>query len=121
MSRKTIALIVFALFAVVILASCTLTLGGSKTEERYEVVGTWRRTAGEFDSTITYYLKADGTYSYSNNQNGDLDSGEYTVDWVNNVIKTNHKMNHSLDQSLPFRFTSENDLFIGDFLYKRIK
>ena len=74
---KTVAVVALALCVVTLISSCILL----KPELRYEIAGNWRRTAGEFNSTITYYLKADGTYSYSNNQNGDLDSGEYIVDW----------------------------------------
>ena len=117
-SRKTVALVILSVCVLALLSSCML-LGGAQ-EPRYEIVGNWRRTAGQFDSTITYYLKADGTYSYSNNQNGGLDSGEYTVDWTNHIIQTNHKMNHSLDQSLSFMFEGPNTLYIDGFAYNRL-
>ena len=120
MKTKAIALIVLGI-CVVALSSCMLFFGQQQEEPRYEVAGTWRRTAGEFNSTITYYLKADGTYSYSNNQNGDLDSGSYTVDWTSHIISTIHQMNHSLDKNLPFRFNGPDKLVIGDFEYSRIK
>ena len=119
MKNKAIALIILGI-CVVALSSCMLFFGQQQEEPRYEIAGNWRRTAGEFNSTITYYLKADGTYSYSNNQNGRLDSGEYTVDWANHIIQTNHKMNHSLDESLSFRFDGPNVLYIDDFAYKRL-
>ena len=121
MRNKFVALIFISL-CVIMLASCMLLYRESEPvpEPRYDVVGNWRRTAGEFNSTITYYLKADGTYSYSNNQNGGLDSGEYLVDWDNHIIQTNHKMNHSLDQSLSFRFDGPNTLYIDGFAYNRL-
>jgi len=116
-NSKVIGFIILAV-CIAVLSSCMLF--GSKPEPRYEVAGTWRRTAGEFNSTITYYLKADGTYSYSNNQNGNLDSGDYTVDWENHTINTIHKMNHSLDQNLAFSFSGSNVLIIDGFEYSRI-
>ncbi|MBQ4281599.1 MAG: hypothetical protein II753_05830 [Spirochaetales bacterium] len=119
--RNKIVAFAFILVCALVLSSCMLLMSPQPAPEpRYEIVGNWRRTAGEFDSTITYYLKADGTYSYSNNQNGRLDSGEYTVDWANHIIQTNHKMNHSLDESLSFRFDGPNVLYIDDFAYKRL-
>ena len=120
---KNIRFVAFAVLAlcVITLSSCMLLFSNDAPEPRYEIVGNWRRTAGEWNSTITYYLKADGTYSYSNNQNGDLDSGSYTVDWTSHIISTIHQMNHSLDKNLPFRFNGPDKLAIGDFEYSRIK
>ena len=121
MRNKFVALIFISLCGIM-LSSCMLLFREPEPvpEPRYDIVGNWRRTAGEFNSTITYYLKADGTYSYSNNQNGGLDSGEYLVDWNNHIIQTNHKMNHSLDQSLSFRFDGPNTLYIDGFAYNRL-
>ncbi len=121
--KKTIviALIVLAI-CIATLSSCMLFMQRPEPvqEPRYEVVGNWRRTAGEWGATVTYYMKADGTYSYSNNQNGDLDSGEYTVDWLSHTINTNHKMNHSLDKSLSFSFRGPNTLVIDGYEYSRM-
>ncbi len=117
---KVLAFIVLAI-CIITLSSCMLLMSQPEPEPRYEVVGNWRRTAGEWGATITYYLKADGTYSYSNNQNGDLDSGEYTVDWANHIISTNHQMNHSLDKKLPFSFSGSNTLTIDGYTYSRVK
>lgn len=117
--NKIFALVILAL-SIVTLSSCMLLF--SQTEEpRYEIAGNWRRTAGERGATITYYLKADGTYSYSNNQNGDLDSGEYIVDWTEHAIYTIHQMNHSLDKRLPFAFKGPDTLVIDSYEYSRIK
>lgn len=117
--NKIFALVILAL-SIVTLSSCMLLF--SQTEEpRYEIAGNWRRTAGEWGATITYYLKADGTYSYSNNQNGDLDSGEYIVDWTEHAIYTIHQMNHSLDKRLPFAFKGPDTLVIDSYEYSRIK
>ena len=74
---------------IIALSSCAL-LFGTKPGPKYEIAGTWRRTAGQWNSTRTYYFKADGSFSYSNNQNGDLDSGSYTVDWTTHTISTIH-------------------------------
>jgi len=120
MKNKAIALIILGI-CVVALSSCMLFFGQQQEEPRYEIAGNWRRTAGEFNSTITYYLKADGTYSYSNNQNGDLDSGEYIVDWTEHAIYTIHQMNHSLDKRLPFSFKGPDTLVIDSYEYSRIK
>ena len=117
--NKIFALAILAL-CIVTLSSCIL-LFAQESEPRYEIVGNWRRTAGEWGATITYYLKADGTFSYSNNQNGDLDSGEYIVDWTNQTINTVHKMNHSLDKSLFFSFKGPDTLVIDSYEYSRIK
>lgn len=118
---KNIRFVAFAVLAlcVITLSSCMLLFSNDAPEPRYEIVGNWRRTAGEWNSTITYYLKADGTYSYSNNQNGDLDSGEYTVDWSNHTINTNHKMNHSLDKSLSFSLKGPDTLVVDSYEYYR--
>ncbi len=118
--NKIFALVILAL-SIVTLSSCILLFATDSDEPRYEVVGNWRRTAGEWNSTITYYLKADGTYSYSNNQNGDLDSGEYIVDWTEHAIYTIHQMNHSLDKRLPFAFKGPDTLVIDSYEYSRIK
>ncbi len=128
-SRKTVALVILTVCIAALLSSCMLLAStpvpapapAPAPETRYEVVGNWRRTAGQFNSTITYYMKADGTYSYSNNQNGDLDSGEYTVDWSSHTIRTNHQMNHSLDKSISFRFSGPDTLYLDDYAYTRIK
>ena len=120
MKNKAIALIILGI-CVVVLSSCMLFFGQQQEEPRYEIAGNWRRTAGEFNSTITYYLKADGTYSYSNNQNGDLDYGEYIVDWTEHAIYTIHQMNHSLDKSLFFSFNGPDTLVIDSYEYSRIK
>ena len=114
---KTVAFVALALCVVMLISSCILL----KPELRYEIAGNWRRTAGEFNSTITYYLKADGTYSYSNNQNGDLDSGEYIVDWNGFTITTIHKMNHSLDRVYAFSFENPDTLVIDGQRYFRVK
>ena len=120
--RNKIVAFAFILVCALVLSSCMLLMSPQPAPEpRYEIVGNWRRTAGEFDSTITYYLKADGTYSYSNNQNGDLDSGSYTVDWAAHIISTIHQMNHSLDKNLPFSFNGPDKLVIDGFEYSRIK
>lgn len=117
MKNKIFSLVVLAL-SIITLSSCMLFFSQNE-EPRYEIAGNWRRTAGEWNATITYYLKADGTYSYSNNQNGDLDSGEYTVDWTNHTINTNHKTNHSLDKSLSFSFRGPDTLVIDFYEYSR--
>ena len=115
---KTVSFVALALCVVTLLSSCMLFF---YQEPRYEIVGTWRRTAGQFNSTITYYLKADGTYSYSNNQNGDLDSGEYIIDWNGGTMTTIHQMNHSLDRVYPFSFDGPDTLFIDGQVYFRVK
>ena len=119
---KNIRFVAFAVLAlcVITLSSCMLLFSNDAPEPRYEIVGNWRRTAGEWNSTITYYLKADGTYSYSNNQNGDLDSGTYTVNWDKHIIYTNHEMNHSLDKKLSFSFKRHDLIVIDGYEYTRI-
>ena len=117
-TRKVVGLIILAA-CVVALSSCAL-LFDTKPAVKYEIAGTWRRTAGEWNSTITYYFKADGTFSYSNNQNGDLDSGEYTVNWDKHTIITNHTTNHSRDKKMSFSFKDHETLVIDGFTYHRI-
>ena len=108
--------------ALMLAAACVLTLAScmlfGSSEPRYEIVGNWRRTIG--NTTITFYMKDDGTYNYSNNYNGKLDAGEYTVDWRKHVIHTIHKMNHSLDEDLSFRFQGPEILEIDDYAYMRM-
>ncbi len=121
MKKNKIAALVVLALCFVMLSSCMLFFVQDDSEPRYQIVGNWRRTAGEWGATITYYLKADGTYSYSNNQNGDLDSGEYIVDWTEHAIYTIHQMNHSLDKRLPFAFKGPDTLVIDSYEYSRIK
>lgn len=121
MKKNMIAALVVLALCFVMLSSCMLFFVQDDSEPRYQIVGNWRRTAGEWGATITYYLKADGTFSYSNNQNGDLDSGEYIVDWTNHTINTIHKMNQSLDKSLFFSFNGPDTLVIDSYEYSRIK
>ena len=116
--NKVIALIILAV-CIVSLSGCALLLG-KDYGPKYEIAGTWRRTAGQFNSTITYYFKADGTFSYSNNQNGDLDSGTYTVNWDKHIIYTNPEMNHSLDKKLSFSFKRHDLIVINGYEYTRI-
>ena len=116
--NKIIGLIILAV-CIVSLSSCAL-LFGRDYGPKYEVAGTWRRTAGNGSATITYYLKADGTYSYSNNYNGDLDSGTYTVNWDKHIIYTNHEMNHQLDKKLSFSFKRHDLIVIDGYEYSRI-
>ena len=106
--------LLLVLVSVFVLASCVLF---SESEPRYELVGRWVRTQG--DSTITFFMKDDGTYNYSNNYNGKLDAGEYTVDWRKHEIHTIHKMNHSLDETLSFMFRGPDILEIDDYAYMR--
>ena len=104
---------------IVSLSSCAL-LFGTNPGPKYQIAGNWRRTAGEWNSTITYYFKADGTFSYSNNQNGDIDSGEYSVNWEKGIITTNHQTNHSRDKKMQFNFKDHETLVLDGYIYKRI-
>ena len=117
-TSKIVGLIILVA-CVFALSSCAL-LFGTDPGPKYEIAGTWRRTAGEWNSTITYYFKADGTFSYSNNQNGDLDSGEYIVDWSTHTITTIHKMNHSLDKQMTFFFDDYSTLILDGYEYTRL-
>ena len=101
------------------LSSCAL-LFGTEPGPKYEISGSWRRTAGQGNATITYYFKADGTFSYSNNQNGDLDSGEYTVNWERQTINFTNHMNKSLNKKLSFSFKDHETLVLDGYTYKRI-
>ena len=106
----------------VLVSVCVLTLSScmlfGNSEPRYDIVGNWRRTEG--NCTITYYMKDDGTYNYSNNYNGRLDAGEYTLDWRRHEIHTIHKMNPSLDETLSFRFRGPDVIEIDDYAYIRM-
>ena len=117
-TRKIVGLIILVA-CVAALSSCAL-LFGTDPGPKYEVAGNWRRTVGERNVTITYYFKADGTFSYSNNQNGDLDSGEYTVNWEKGTINIINHMNKSLDKKLKFSFKDHETLVIDGYTYKRI-
>ena len=117
-TSKIVGLIILVA-CVFALSSCAL-LFGTESGPKYEIAGTWRRTAGEWNSTITYYFKADGTFSYSNNQNGDLDSGEYTVNWEKQTINTIHQMNTSRDKKMKFSFKDHETLILDGYTYKRI-
>ena len=117
-TSKVVGLIILTT-CIIALSSCAL-LFGTKPGPKYEIAGTWRRTAGQWNSTITYYFKADGSFSYSNNQNGDLDSGEYTVNWEKQIIYTSHPMNRSLDKKMSFSFKDHETLVIDGYTYNRI-
>lgn len=112
--EKAVVLLV-VLIGVFMLSSCMIF---GESEPRYEIVGNWRRTEG--NCTITYYMKDDGTYNYSNNYNGKLDAGEYTVDWRKHEIHTIHDMNHSLDETLQFQFRGPDVIEIDDYAYVRM-